>query len=830
MATKKVQYTNKAGKTMVVETTDKNQKGLAGYYEGNKNYKQSPVESAKVAPVYYDTQYTNKAGKTYNTKTTDSSKVGAGASGAVIENTSSPVSASQVQPQDNYSPILDPQNYDQGKYYYSDSTKSFYDRNSGRQVDMYGNALPIGAVTEEQKIKDQANLPYEDLSKIGQDLFGADNPLADKGTFEKAILDKFKTRSAEDEKYLTEQQKLQSDLDKSELEKVKKSGEAAVKGTEASLYQGREGVQSATRPDIVSSYKKSIQTEIDNATNRFQQAEAARTRAQVELQRAQEDGATELIDMWRQNLQRAEMEIAEARTNMLNAEARSTSLALDLNADQRAREIQNIANFNAFSGLVEQGVNLTPDNILSFSKSLNIPFEDAYSYYQGMQSIRDDKSLTLEQKQIETQNLQQDFQDRMTGYQTKEAQKLRDYTRLVQSGQYTAEEAATMLNIPNDKNPIFLAEKRLAEANARIKENEANGILTNPLDVLEAAKLSYELGELTGDSSVYVPNGSIKSVPVAGGLSVNVADGTVIGSCGTLVNKITGQTVGNTYQEKLNKMKAMGGTQIPTPGMVFVQAAAGKSAPWGHVGIVERVNADGTVDIVESNYSKPNTVGRRKNVPITSFDGFYAPAGAEAVGGKIQSGYTESQKALMSSLDPAKLSSNDLKVLKENGLTSANLFDYISTNKKALPEESKTEIQEILNAIDELESSPGKSGAVGFGIQKIGSDGEGWAGTKTASYISKFNSFRDNLAIPLLEKLKGPLSDNDLKFLKSASTALKLNMDEESFDAELQKLKKKYTEILTQGTDMSEDKEKAYIENLNFDDMALDDYLNSLSY
>ncbi len=643
MATQKkeklVQYTNKAGKTFAVKTTDSSQKGISGYYEGNKKYEtpnKTAVAAAKVTPTYYDTQYTNKMGKTYDVKTTQKPVTSGVSSQADVAN-NAVSDAGAAQQEDAVSQgqtALDPNNYDYNKYYYSEQTGQWYDKGSGKGVDIYGNAPEAGTMTDKERIKAQADIPFGDLEKTGADLFGEDNPYKDKGSFEKAILEKFKTESKEDEQYLTEQQQRQRELDLAQLKDAERSGKASAAGAEASLSQGREGIQSIDRPTVITEYKQAIQRDMDQATKRFDMAEASRRRALVELERAKENGERDIVQMWQQNLQRAEMEIEQSRTAMMDAQARNVSLALDINADQRAAQQQSIANFNAFSGLVEQGVTLTPDNILGFSKSLSIPFEDAYSYYQGMQSIRDDKTLTMEQKALETQNLQQDFNDRMTGYQTKEAQKLRDYTRLVQSGQYTAEEAAVMLGISNDKNPIYQAEKRLAEATARIKENEANGIITNPLEILEQAKLAYEVGELYGTNGVYVPNGSIKSTPVAGGLMVNVENGLKGYSCGEFVNKVTGQTVGNTYQQKLDKMRAMGGSMIPAAGMVFVSSATGKYAPWGHVGIVERVNADGTVDIVDSNYSGPNTVGRRKGVAITNFDGFYAPAGASVVGGK----------------------------------------------------------------------------------------------------------------------------------------------------------------------------------------------------
>jgi hypothetical protein len=52
------------------------------------------------------------------------------------------------------------------------------------------------------------------------------------------------------------------------------------------------------------------------------------------------------------------------------------------------------------------------------------------------------------------------------------------------------------------------------------------------------------------------------------------------------------------------------------------------------------------------------------------------------------------------------------------------------------------------------------------------------------------------LTLPNLDKLKGATSDKDIAFLKSASSALNLNMSEKEFDQTLKDVKEKFQNML----------------------------------
>lgn len=113
--------------------------------------------------------------------------------------------------------------------------------------------------------------------------------------------------------------------------------------------------------------------------------------------------------------------------------------------------------------------------------------------------------------------------------------------------------------------------------------------------------------------------------------------------------------------------------------------------------------------------------------------------------------------------------------------------------------ETKSKIeasQSVYDLAQELLTAEGKGGAVGAGLGKAfgavipGYDGSAFAGSDRATYEAKFSQLKDTLASSNLDKLKGAMSDKDIEFLRNIGTALKLEMPESAFDAELKKVQK----------------------------------------
>lgn len=116
----------------------------------------------------------------------------------------------------------------------------------------------------------------------------------------------------------------------------------------------------------------------------------------------------------------------------------------------------------------------------------------------------------------------------------------------------------------------------------------------------------------------------------------------------------------------------------------------------------------------------------------------------------------------------------------------------------------------LAQLISDLTSGKGKSGAVGFGGQKLIpgflKGGKTFvAGSKAAGYETSFNQLKDSLAMENIGKLKGAMSDKDLEFLRNTATRLSLGMPEEEFDKELANIRNRvYGKLETYGVDTTQ--------------------------
>lgn len=154
----------------------------------------------------------------------------------------------------------------------------------------------------------------------------------------------------------------------------------------------------------------------------------------------------------------------------------------------------------------------------------------------------------------------------------------------------------------------------------------------------------------------------------------------------------------------------------------------------------------------------------------------------------------------VSSLDDNILQDIQQKQLKKE---SPSIFKFMESQPKtSISPEKQTAIQDVLTAITDLETSDGKEGAVWISIQKAipwwlkPGETQFVPWTKAANFAAKFNSLRDLITLPNLDKLKGAMSDKDIAFLKSAATSLSLDMSEAEFDKTLKAVKDKYETML----------------------------------
>lgn len=135
----------------------------------------------------------------------------------------------------------------------------------------------------------------------------------------------------------------------------------------------------------------------------------------------------------------------------------------------------------------------------------------------------------------------------------------------------------------------------------------------------------------------------------------------------------------------------------------------------------------------------------------------------------------------------------------------------------------------------ELKTLEGKGGAVGFGLKKTvfakipGVDETPIAGTDRANYEAKFKQLKDTLASANLDKLKGAMSDKDIEFLRNIGTALSLDMSEEAFDKELDKVANTMSKVPGVSTVSSADNYLNFIDtSYNQPINTAESYINSL--
>ena len=258
-------------------------------------------------------------------------------------------------------------------------------------------------------------------------------------------------------------------------------------------------------------------------------------------------------------------------------------------------------------------------------------------------------------------------------------------------------------------------------------------------------------------------------------------------SCGQWVNDYLqklGDTrvFGNSYSEKQAKINS----QEPVVWGIAVWQPTGKMAQpeYGHVGIVSAVNGD-QVTITDWNWNGDNKQSTH-TVPLSSIQanggGFYVPKTQS-----IWKTFNDNDIALLGSVE--KLDKQGKETLKENGYSEK---DWANFKAWLLPPTSnqKTQANTVIQQINDMLTWDALSDAVGTAKTP-------WIipWTQRKDFEAKFASFRDNLALSNIDKLKGAMSDKDIEFLRNTASSLNLDMSEAEFIKQMNNIKQKYTNI-----------------------------------
>lgn len=504
-----------------------------------------------------------------------------------------------------------------------------------------------------------------------------------------------------------------------ELKKQAESGAAAV---EAEKATSREGAVSTTAGMISADYTSRMRNMVTAAEANFNATRTEQALALDNLKSAIRDQNQSLIDQYQQEYDMAYLEAQQAQTDYMNAYS-------SYSEENRLQQAQTAANLETFQGLVADGTEMSVSAVQGFADQLGIDFQTAYEYYEGAQAIRDDKTLDTATKATELEALNFDLQDAMLGNALSQQSKLDYYLSEIQSGKYSGAEIqslAQLLEIPDENNPVYQAELKLSQAEAQIKEDVANGVISNPADYIDYLTALGEYNATMGTADYYMPtttstiydtdgNEITASVmPTAGGIMVNVEDGTVLqrGECGEFVNDVLGTSFPD---DKGVKLSMADRNLAPAAGMVAVFDVG----DWGHVAIVESVDlVNQTMTIVESNWGEKNyhTVGTRENIPITEAYGFMTPENSTKI--TSQGGVDNTAQALAESImDPlSNMTYSDLtdtqkaevepllNQMKAEAAASGDIYGVMaaSAGGKSATESFRTSFEKAATVINQL--------------------------------------------------------------------------------------------------------------------------------
>lgn len=467
----------------------------------------------------------------------------------------------------------------------------------------------IGQLTPAERIGNKALEPITRVDEKTNQLFGGGKTPAPK-TFEE--WEKMKARELKrDQEATTKLSEKEAELAmKSDLmgvEDLKKSQKAGMENLKAVYGTDREGGVSTGNQMLPGAYKAGTQGRITLAEQQAQLATDQRDKILSDLRKAQENDQKELAKTLLGQLDLAEQEIAKYDERVASIENTRANT-------QKIQQETTLSNMEAMGSAIG---NLTVPELQKMGEGAGFTMPQMLTFQKAYQ-LRAEADESKNQAEADYKRAQAE--------------------ELIQSVKWQAED-----------RPLDV---RFKEAETKIKEAEANGVILDPKARLEYVQALAEYTDSLGQGEVYLPSGTKYPVtPTGTGISVGVKEGDPTGWCGAFINDLLGdRIIGNTYEQKISLINS----QTPVVGAVGVMASPGDYAKYGHVVMVEKINPDGTLSIVESNGLNPMKAGRR-NIPVTSFDGFIIPGSSKPINTAGSKGLTSYDVAVFNSFDGKKI-------------------------------------------------------------------------------------------------------------------------------------------------------------------------------
>lgn len=464
-----------------------------------------------------------------------------------------------------------------------------------------GNPLTAPAPTVPEPVKTAAELEAEtnqaamglvekemtDVNKVATDFGLQEGP----STIQEAV-DKFKTSQAAEKSALEKQLAAQKTLDDAAAARFNEQAAGSIAATSAAFAQGREGAIAGGAAGLRNEFTAEMNKRISENKVKLEAQQAQRDEIMRQLDEAQRSGQTKMADQLSRSLGAAKVQIEETKTAYINALTQA-------NEEARLAEQSTRQNVTTFTGMVDSGAVMTPQGIASMAATLNVPFNVAYDYYQSAEQVRQDKSLSLEEKQIKLSDLKFGFDEKIQGIRGEQAQAVSDFQKLAKSGNYTQAQLATFataMNIPNEMNPLYQSEVKLKAAEATMKDFEARYI-DGPPPAGSLARLQYDKAKLelqiaqaeNFDYTGNLPEDAVKSAFYQDGPS-DYGHGEGRRECGEGYNDITeGTKVADSYESKMATVTKRDNPQIGN-GLIIPLRDAEGSLKYGHIETVIETN------------------------------------------------------------------------------------------------------------------------------------------------------------------------------------------------------------------------------------------------
>lgn len=464
---------------------------------------------------------------------------------------------------------------------YTNKTTGAYYNAQGQQVDSTGKVI----VTPQS----EKTATYADIGKsmLNQDFVDTSSLGAEIGLQTESSWDEYVNNLKAQQNLKYEQERAQLDQQQTELaQSTSDARNAREMGTElatAGLYSsGREGVTSLSNVGAAGKLKTATQQYTDRLLASQQASQDSIARVRESLAIAEKQGNTELVQGLRSQLLAAEQ----------NAKAIDTEYISALTDAAKTELTMKSTGISGFQSLVDSGTEMSYEAIKSYASDYGLDTEMLMDFYEGSKAIREDKTLSLEEKQVALSQAKQDLQDQIAGLTTAQAQNVDYLKKLYASGADPEIISAfkSAVGITDYDDPITVAQLRLDNANAKIKEIEASGEpIYGSQDYwdreqarLDVLKAQSELSGVYGDE---VTPEQAQGIFTLEGTSKYRTDGW---ECGEGYNKITdGGKVGDSYTSKLGLTVGADGKPRQTSPMV----GNGLAIPIGdaNIGHVETV-------------------------------------------------------------------------------------------------------------------------------------------------------------------------------------------------------------------------------------------------